>query len=196
MVYRRPPSAVVRHRPPSSTVVNSRSPSPTIFRHRPPSSVSFHRRLPQSAVVCRLPPSPTVSNRCKPLSAAVHTCPSPLLPNSVNRCCSGRLRHRRCPLPRCRCSCSGLHAAAAACRRSERLTAAPGAPNMPRPRTARYPIFTQGVENMLRRQLVHPDHRTGRTGHHLVVNLGDPCSPVRSFRWGSLRERTRGATVP
>jgi len=39
-----------------------------------------------------------------------------LLPISVNRCCSGRLRHRRCQLPRCRCSCSGLHAAAAACR--------------------------------------------------------------------------------
>ena len=68
------------------------------------------------------------------------------------------------------------------CRRRRRLTAAPGAPNMPRPRTARYPSFTQGVKNMLHRQLVHPDHRTGRTDHHLVVNLGDPCSPVRSFR--------------
>jgi hypothetical protein len=79
------------------------------------------------------------------------------------------------------------------CRRRRRLSAAPGDTNMPRPRTARYPSFTQGVKNMLLRQLVHPDHRTGRTDHHPCGQLGDPCSFDRLFSLGLTKRAYRGS---
>ena len=112
-VVRRPPSSAIVRRREQSFAVAHDFPSPSaVVRLLPPPSAAVRRRLSHSTVVHGF-------HRCQPLSAAVHGCPSPLLPISVNRCCSGRLRHRRCQLPRCRCSCSGLHAAAAACRRSD-----------------------------------------------------------------------------